>query len=602
MRRTRAVFCVALGLLIGVGAAAPAIAAPPTITGSSITAPSDGAELFYDGDSGSGNMTVRGTVAGAGAGSQADLRCYSAADTTSTRLVSAIDVSSGSFAVNLSLSSIAGFACRLRLVPVGQSPTGSAAAPFTGPRIVVNDRFSLSSTGALYGYDIISGPLQSSFEFMSLGACPIFRSFETDPATLGSFQLFAGNACLAEQSGIAPNLHSRSALEVDGLNAYPPAAIAPPAGKTSPNLTGVPGFQPLQYTATFDPTHDTVTISESETPMICNPQESFPPSPASCPALAGSGISVTQTTTLLPGGQVARVSQHFQNVDVRSHTLDLLFGQSVISPSPGEVPGFEFPGQQLFAAHAAPDSFTEFGPGPGSIIAIGDSAAPPSGANPIGAITFSGPPQSADFISSSNNQTVAFTMHYVAALRPGASVTYDWSFSQSTSAAGLSSLEQVERDRFSQPSISITRPRARSVSHSARLTVRGLVSDPVGLKSVTVDGQPAPLRAGGTYSTMVRLKTGRQRIVAVATNIAGNTQHASVLVTYKTLPCRVPKLRGATLAKARTKLRRAGCTPGKVVRVRSRTVRRGDVVSTRPKAGSREKPFATVRLFVSRGA
>jgi hypothetical protein len=592
-----------LGLLVTM-TAGPAAAAPPpsAITGSTITAPSDGAELFYDGDNGSGNVTVRGTVVGAEQGTLADLRCYSAADSSSTRLVGGINVSAGAFAVSVSLSSIAGQACRLRLVPQGQNPTGAAAAPFAGPAVSISDQFSHSANGNLYGYYVLSGTLGWSFAFQSLGECAVSASYATSTPSLGSFQLFAGNACLPERSGIAPDLDSRSALQVDGLNAYPPAAISPPPNQSSPNLTGVPGFEPLAYSATFDANHDTVAITESETPTICNPQEAFPPSPASCPQLRDSGIRFTQTTTLLPGGQVARVLDQATNVDTRPHTVDALFSQSVIAPSAGELPGFEFPGQATFAAHAEPESFNEFGFGPGSIIAIGDTAAPPSSSNPVGAITYGRAPVSADFISIAGSQTATFTMHYVDTIPPGGSVKYTWSFSQATSGPQLASLEEAERDRYFAPVISINRPRNHTVTHYGLITVRGRVGDAVGIGSVTVNGKPTPLQNGGTYTALVRLRPGRQRIVAVVTNLAGVSRHASVQVTYKAKPCVVPVLRGSKLGAGRRALRNADCMPGRVIRIRSRTVRAGRIVRTSPGPGSRHRPLAKVRLYVSRGA
>ncbi len=87
--------------LSGLLSATPATAA---ITASTITAPANGAELFFNGDAGSGSVTVRGTVTGASAGAKGDLRCYTVADAKSTSVASGIDVSSGSFATGASLS------------------------------------------------------------------------------------------------------------------------------------------------------------------------------------------------------------------------------------------------------------------------------------------------------------------------------------------------------------------------------------------------------------------------------------------------------------------------------------------------------------------
>jgi Ca2+-binding RTX toxin-like protein len=64
--------------------------------------------------------------------------------------------------------------------------------------------------------------------------------------------------------------------------------------------------------------------------------------------------------------------------------------------------------------------------------------------------------------------------------------------------------------------------------------------------------------------------------------------------------CVVPKLRGLSEKKAKTKLRKAGCKP-KVRRAASRRVRRGRVIAQGPRAGKRLVRGATVTLTVSRG-
>jgi hypothetical protein len=179
-------------------------------------------------------------------------------------------------------------------------------------------------------------------------------------------------------------------------------------------------------------------------------------------------------------------------------------------------------------------------------------------------------------------------------------VAYDWSFVQSVSTTGLSGLEQIERDRFSTPEVTIHHPPPGAIVRSRKIGVAGGASDPVGLASLTVNGKAVTV-SNGLYSTTVRLKPGKNTITAKATNEGGNSAIASVHVVYKPLPCVVPKLRGVTLSDAHARLRRHNCRVGKIVKVHSRRVRSGRVVGTSPKAGSRHKPFWKVRLYVSRG-
>jgi hypothetical protein len=64
--------------------------------------------------------------------------------------------------------------------------------------------------------------------------------------------------------------------------------------------------------------------------------------------------------------------------------------------------------------------------------------------------------------------------------------------------------------------------------------------------------------------------------------------------------CRVPPVRGRTVAAARAALRSAGCTLGGARRVRSR-IRRGLVAGTSPRAGLLVPKGAPIVLLVSRG-
>ena len=64
--------------------------------------------------------------------------------------------------------------------------------------------------------------------------------------------------------------------------------------------------------------------------------------------------------------------------------------------------------------------------------------------------------------------------------------------------------------------------------------------------------------------------------------------------------CVVPRLRGATLAAARSRIRRAGCSVGRVRRTRNR-LRRGRVVAQKPAPGRRVSLRGRVNVTLSRG-
>jgi hypothetical protein len=76
----------------------------------------------------------------------------------------------------------------------------------------------------------------------------------------------------------------------------------------------------------------------------------------------------------------------------------------------------------------------------------------------------------------------------------------------------------------------------------------------------------------------------------------------TVTATFILLPkCVVPRLKGKTLKAAEHAIRTHNCTVGKIKHAASRTIKRGYVISQRPKPGRRLKHRAKVTLVVSKG-
>ena len=99
-------------------------------------------------------------------------------------------------------------------------------------------------------------------------------------------------------------------------------------------------------------------------------------------------------------------------------------------------------------------------------------------------------------------------------------------------------------------------------------------------------------------------RTSPRGTVIKATPSPGTTlapSAAVALLISSGKPCVVPFVRrGARLKGAKAKLRAAGCTPGKVRKVRSAR-RRDTVVGFTPKSGTRLSPRAVVGIRISRG-
>jgi hypothetical protein len=100
----------------------------------------------------------------------------------------------------------------------------------------------------------------------------------------------------------------------------------------------------------------------------------------------------------------------------------------------------------------------------------------------------------------------------------------------------------------------------------------------------------------------------RLRVVVTATNVDGSRSVSSVasaaVAARRVTPqvrCVVPNVRGKSLKQAKSRIRRAHCKTGRVVRAYSPSVRRGRVISQAPKPGARKKQGAPVTLVVSKG-
>jgi hypothetical protein len=87
----------------------------------------------------------------------------------------------------------------------------------------------------------------------------------------------------------------------------------------------------------------------------------------------------------------------------------------------------------------------------------------------------------------------------------------------------------------------------------------------------------------------------------VSTGISEQTVTATFSLPPKPKPCVVPKLKGKTLKAARHASKTHHCSVGKVTRANSRKMKRGRVISQKPRAGRRLAHGAKIRLMVSKG-
>ena len=267
--------------------ASPAAAA---IKSATFTAPASGTEYFYDTDTGAGSIEVHGTVSNATAGAKGDLLCYPPGHSPLV-LASGIDVSTGSFAFNASLKAAATQVCQLALVPAARP---RAATP---PRRSRGRRSALPEASRTRGPASCTATTSSAARLLSpMRSAPRANAPSSPPTrpTLDAAELLAVRPrCVPAAGRCRPHPGpTRSALQIDGQNAYLPGAVGPTfdsRGKATARPDRPAGLPAPPYTATFDAAHQTVTIDDTEPAMIRDPPATDPPDPATCPSLHDSG-------------------------------------------------------------------------------------------------------------------------------------------------------------------------------------------------------------------------------------------------------------------------------------------------------------------------
>jgi PASTA domain-containing protein/List-Bact-rpt repeat protein len=111
----------------------------------------------------------------------------------------------------------------------------------------------------------------------------------------------------------------------------------------------------------------------------------------------------------------------------------------------------------------------------------------------------------------------------------------------------------------------------------------------------------------GTAVTLTAVASARSRFAGWSGDCSGAgtcaltmSANRSVTATFKVL-CVVPKVKGKKLRAAKRALRKAHCSAGKVTTAFSRSVKKGRVISQKPKPGKKLAAGSKVKLKVSKG-
>jgi hypothetical protein len=157
--------------------------------------------------------------------------------------------------------------------------------------------------------------------------------------------------------------------------------------------------------------------------------------------------------------------------------------------------------------------------------------------------------------------------------------------------------ESVTAQKAAQ-SISVTTPAPASAAKGSQFTV-----------AATAPGGPVAYSSSGSCSNSgaTFTMTSAGGTCTVKYDQAGNGNYSAApevtepVTAFSASHCGVPKLKGKTLSAAKRALRSHSCSLGKVKRSFSATVKKGRVISERPKPGTRLQQGAKVSLVLSKG-
>ncbi|MGH2974941.1 MAG: hypothetical protein ACRDLL_08765 [Solirubrobacterales bacterium] len=424
-------------------------AAQASITGSHVTRPKNPRYLVYNQDH-PNTFAVKGTTSGGNrATDKVDLLCFHG--TTYETVASAVPLANdGSFSVHAAdLSKIQFKLCRLRAVPAGSVPVN--LGPFKGPLLGGDARrtYKVSggpNDGTRYDFYVWAQQRAGAFDYDSLGSCGIDDAYLTDSTLDIGTVTFYCNAWLSNYENFANKAASkRSEVRVDGTNAYAsygPYAINPQAS---------PGFPTVHFSLKVDPVSGDTTIHESEQLVKC-PQQTFPPTPASCPRFVPTGVLDKRTIVQNHSGHLATITDRFKSTNGKAHRLDLLWQNDQRFFGTGAsfdatTVAYRFPGQRHYSTHAIDDAVDLPKTAPAAIFVKQQGKPDGNRSSGRGAIVYDRHATSATFNQLTTSQS-DFYLHQHAKVPSRGSAAFHFAYAQAFTQKAVKSLASLSKKRF----------------------------------------------------------------------------------------------------------------------------------------------------------
>jgi hypothetical protein len=511
---------IAVLLLTAGVTAVMASPAAAQITSSQLTTPADG--LRVTSTDATTAVPVAGTSAGGAAADPLSVACYARPGRATPVGTATVADAAGAFSGSVSLAALRG-PCVLRALPSAFAPATGDPGPFLGPLVTVEAQRAITvSHGVNAGTTRDLGDwLQQSAAgvgLCSIGSSGLCGSRLFDPVARRSTEpVFNAGGWLGATTG------SRSYLQVDGADAYPPARAAQIS-------TDAPGLPSISRTTTRDTGGGTASVVESDPVVRCN-TGAFAPGEA-CTAFLDTGVRYERTSTVSADGTVVTQRDALVSTDGGAHKVSAYLGQNFLIDA-ATSPSLRFGWVAGDVAAVRATGTTVAGPASGpATLYVGANAAAPDG-DPVyaqGAVTFDRPPASLR-VTAPTDVVVRFADVSVPAGGRADLVTSTYVIART--AAAVQALALAREDALVPPKLSFTTPKAGAIVLTPRVTVTGTASDNRGVASLTVGGRAVTPRSDGRFSVTLDVVKGANTLTAVATDTAGNTTQATLKLTYR---------------------------------------------------------------------
>ena len=391
----------------------------------------------------------------------------------------------------VALKPIAGHACRLRAIPAN-TETGPELDNFAAQQIAVSEAAlpvaisSGANAGAPFNF-YVNDVTFTGFSVWSAAGTPIHslpspytnacggpEAAPIDAAyDVGNFAVDCTGSLLSDDLGA---FGGRSEVQIDGRNAYDPAAaqsLFTTGSPLSQNLLGFP--KTLGDSVAWDPATGLISSHSTEPFVECDGTQRGEPTAATCPSFIDSGVELQRNITTSDGGRVVAMTDTWISTDGKAPRA----GPS-LRRRDRRRSRLRRTASRATSSRASPRSrHTPRGthlPGPGSApgsILVRTNVAAPDGdpSEAVGALTFGTAPS--EFAFTANDD---FEEHNVLVVPAGGSTTLSYVYSVGYSLADVTALALAAQDRFEPPSVVIAPPAGGTSVSTATTTLSGITS------------------------------------------------------------------------------------------------------------------------------